>query len=218
MATSESPQAPIYTAFAGSRLLARGALPQVALAAKQAADAANHAADAPVVLVFDDASSVTVELDYRGTADEFAARLSRQANPCAANPPATHAAGAPEPEPRGPGRPRLGVVAREVTLLPRHWEWLATQPGGASVALRKLVEVALRTSQTKDKVRQASERGYKFMSTMAEHLPAQMPGFDEASRALFAGDQGGFEAATANWPPDVQTQLRRLLSDAFWWF
>ena len=112
---------------------------------------------------------------------------------------------------RGPGRPRLGVVAREVTLLPRHWDWLAIQPGGASVALRKLVEVARRDSETRDRVRQASAVAYRFMSTIAGHEA----GFEEASRALFAGDQAGFEALIAGWPVDVRHHLKRLAADAF---
>jgi hypothetical protein len=104
------------------------------------------------------------------------------------------------------------VVAREVTLLPRHWEWLASQPGGASVALRKLVEVARRSSEVKDRVRQAGAVAYRFMSTMAGHEP----GFEEASRELFAGDQAGFEALIAAWPVDVQNHLKALATDAFW--
>ncbi|MFY0534142.1 DUF2239 family protein [Nannocystis pusilla] len=39
---------------------------------------------------------------------------------------------AEEPPARtGPGRPKLGVVSREVSLLPRHWEWLERQPSGS---------------------------------------------------------------------------------------
>ena len=99
-----------------------------------------------------------------------------------------------------------------MTLLPRHWEWLSSQPGGASVALRKLVEGARRSSEVKDRVRQAGAVAYRFMSTMAGHEP----GFEEASRALFAGDQAGFEALIAAWPVDVQNHLKALATDAFW--
>ncbi|MFZ3219329.1 MAG: DUF2239 family protein, partial [Rhodoferax sp.] len=111
----------------------------------------------------------------------------------------------------GPGRPSLGVVAREVTLLPRHWDWLGRQTGGASVALRKLVETARRSQEAEDRVRQARAVGYKFMSTMAGHAP----GFEEASRALFAGDHTAFETHTAAWPADVRTHLMHLLTNAF---
>ncbi len=75
-------------------------------------------------------------------------------------------------EPRGRGRPKLGVVAREVTLLPRHWDWLNAQPGGASVALRKLVEQARRANGDADRARAAREAAYHFMSAMAGDLPA----------------------------------------------
>ena len=109
--------------------------------------------------------------------------------------------------PRGPGRPRMGVVAREITLLPRHWEWLAGQSGGASVALRKLVDAARRDSEGHDRVRLARNVAYKFMSTMAGHEA----GFEEASRALFAGDQARFGVLIAAWPIDVQVHLKKLL-------
>lgn len=198
------------TAFEGSRCIALGELKDVALAAKLAMDGEAGNPTPPPVLIFNDATSEVIELDWRGTVDQFAARLA--ALPVA---PATASTGDEDDAsaaPRGPGRPKLGVVPREVTLLPRHWEWLATQPGGASVALRKLVEVARRASDVKDRVRQASAVGYKFMSTMAGHEV----GFEEASRALFAGDQAGFEALIANWPADVQSHLKKLLADAFW--
>jgi len=113
--------------------------------------------------------------------------------------------------PRGPGRPKLGVVAREVTLLPRHWDWLNAQPGGASVALRKLVETARRVNEDKDRVRQAQEAAYRFISTMA----GNEPGFEEAARALFAGDERRFDEMTASWPIDVRSHARRLAAVAF---
>ncbi|MGK4708801.1 DUF2239 family protein, partial [Pseudomonas aeruginosa] len=102
---------------------------------------------------------------------------------------------------------KLGVVAREVTLLPRHWEWLAAQPGGASVALRKLVEEARRSQS--GRARQAQERAYHFMNAMAGDLP----GFEEATRALFAGDPEGFAERIAGWPTDVREHAAWLASD-----
>jgi len=109
-------------------------------------------------------------------------------------------------EPRGRGRPRLGVIAKEVTLLPRHWDWLNLQPGGASVALRKLVEEARRTSGDHDRVRTAQESAYRFMSAVAGNLP----GFEEAARALFAYDRRRFSETIAKWPADVRDYAVRL--------
>lgn len=202
------------TAFEGSRCIATGELKDVAMAAKAAIDREAANPTPPPLLIFNDASSEVIEMDWRGTAAQFATRLALLP---VAPAPTSEAVNAMDGDdataaPRGPGRPKLGVVPREVTLLPRHWEWLATQPGGASVALRKLVEVARRASDVKDRVRQASAVGYKFMSTIAGHEA----GFEEASRALFAGDQAGFEALIASWPEDVQTHLKKLLADAFW--
>jgi hypothetical protein len=113
--------------------------------------------------------------------------------------------------PRGPGRPRLGVVAREVTLLPRHWEWLGEQPGGASAALRRIVDEARRGSHDKDRVRKAQEAAYRFLSAMAGDLP----GFEEANRALFAGDAARFEREVAGWPSDVRDHATTLARAAF---
>lgn len=189
------------TAFEGSRCIATGELKDVAPLAKAALDRRAGDDNPPPVLVFNDATSETIELDWRGSAQDFAARLGVPATPHQPSPEAT----------RGPGRPKLGVVAREVTLLPRHWEWLGQQPGGASVALRKLVEAARLSSEGKDRARQSREVGYKFMATMAGHEA----GFEEASRALFAGDQAGLEARIAAWPVDVQTHLKKLLTEAF---
>lgn len=107
---------------------------------------------------------------------------------------------------RGRGRPRLGVVAREVTLLPRHWDWLNSQPGGASVALRKLVEEARRTRGDNDRVREAQEAAYRFLNAIAGNLP----GFEEALRALFAYDRRRFADLIAGWPQDVRDHAIQL--------
>lgn len=117
----------------------------------------------------------------------------------------------PSEAPRGRGRPKLGVVAREVTLLPRHWDWLASQPGGASVALRKLVEAARRESEGPDRIRAAREATYRFASAIGGNLA----GFEEAMRALFAGDDVGFEARIQAWPADIGAQARCYAAEAF---
>ncbi len=195
------------TAFEGSTCIASGALIEVALAAKTAFDRSALRALPSPILIFNDTTSETIELDWRGSVDEFAARLALL--PLVERLPGESDQPAPVPPdtPRGPGRPRMGVVAREITLLPRHWEWLAGQPGGASVALRKLVDVARRDSEGHDRVRLARNVAYKFMSTMAGHEA----GFEEASRALFAGDQARFGVLIAAWPIDVQAHLKKLL-------
>jgi hypothetical protein len=190
------------TAFEGTRRIASGALPDVALKVKEVID---RGVRAPV-LIFDDASSQPIEVDFRGTAHEVVERLGTSPNA------ATGSITEPESETRRkPGRPRLGVVAREVTLLPRHWEWLNRQPGGASVALRKLVEEARRVNETRDRVRRAQEVAYRFMSAMA----GNEPGFEEALRCLFAEDRARFDSLVGDWPIDVRDHARKLAAGAF---
>jgi hypothetical protein len=186
-----------FTAFMGHQWLASGPLAEVALAVMKASQ---KVAAEPIV-IFDDANGRPIDLDLRGTERDVVARL-----PLPAANAATPADDRAAPEPRGRGRPRLGVVAREVTLLPRHWEWLGAQPGGASVALRKLVEEARRSSGDRDRSRAAREAAYHFMSTMAGNLP----GFEEASRALFADDRRRFGDLVAGWPGDIRDHTVKL--------
>lgn len=187
-----------HTAFDGQRLLARGALADVALSVKQAQAARADAA----ILVFDDQSGKQVDLDLRGGEADIRKRYQA---PAATAAPANDADTA-EAAPRGRGRPKLGVVPREVTLLPRHWDWLAAQPGGASVALRKLVEQARRDNEARDRQRQRQEAAYHFMSSMGGNLP----GFEEATRALYADDRAGFARQVAEWPRDVRDYAMAL--------
>jgi hypothetical protein len=176
-----------FTAFEGMRRLAAGPLSAVALAVRHAAETA-----APIT-IFSDRTGRPIDLDLRGSDAEILARLPAQA---AAEEPQQ----SPASEPRGRGRPKLGVVAREVTLLPRHWDWLSAQPGGASVALRKLVDEARRSSGDKDRARAAREAAYHFMSTMAGNFP----NFEDASRALFADDRRRFGELIAAWSADIR--------------
>lgn len=188
------------TAFAGERRIAAGPLRDVALAVKVHLDAYPESQ----VLVFDNTSAQPVEFDVRGTLDEVLARVDRTTSPVPA--PADT-----ECRPRGPGRPKLGVIAREVTLLPRHWDWLAAQPGGASVTLRKLVEDARRATEGADRRRAAQEAAYRFMAAMAGNAA----GFEEATRALFAGDADAFQSLTQTWHADVRDFARELAGAAF---
>ena len=181
------------TAFKGPRCIAAGELADVALKAKTAVDKGEQ------VLIFDDTTSESIEVDFRGSAEDVLRRLAQ-----------TDGNQAVTDGPRGPGRPKLGVVAREITLLPRHWDWLNAQPGGASVALRKLVEEARRANGGKDRVRQSQEAAYRFISIMA----GNRPGFEEAMRALFAGHRDRFDQLIAPWPKDVRRHARKLAADA----
>lgn len=168
----------LCTAFAGSHLIATGPLAEVALALQARSEPQG------TVLVLDDRSGRAIDLDLRGTPAELAARLGQP--------------------PRERGRPKLGVVGREVTLLPRQWEWLAQQPGGASVALRRLVEEArLKGAGSR---RAAQDAAYQAMTALA----GDRPGFEEALRALYADDRARFEAQVAAWPEDVSAYVTRL--------
>ena len=188
---------PHFTAFMGDRRLAAGPLAEVALAVMNAA----RRPAAPPIIIFDDATGRPLDLDLRGTETEIIARL-----PQPAPDPETSTDDTAAAEPRGRGRPKLGVVAREVTLLPRHWEWLGAQPGGASVALRKLVDEARRASGDADRARGARDAAYHFMSVMAGNLV----GFEEASRALFADDRRRFVGLAAGWPDDIRDHVVKL--------
>jgi hypothetical protein len=183
-----------FTVFDGTRLLGAGSLPQ---ATRLAQRALGGDPEGPV-LIFNDRTGAVVDLDpLQSEAPEPIVESDAD--------PAT-----PEPsDARGRGRPRLGVVPREVTLLPRHWDWLAEQPGGASVALRKLVEAALRAAATElgpDARRRAQERAYRFMTTMA----GDMPNYEEATRALFADDAARLAALIKDWPADIRKHALAL--------
>ncbi len=192
---------PSYTSFNGHKRIAAGSLPVNALAVKHAL--ASGVPDP--LLTFCDQTGQVVEFDMRGSDAEMLARLPPEGCRLQGNRSSLidfEESG----EPRGRGRPKLGVVAREVTLLPRHWDWLSAQPGGASVTLRKLVDEARRVNVDRDRQRRASESAYHFMSAMA----GDMAGFEEASRALFANDAEKFRQLTEAWPADVRDYVRYL--------
>ena len=190
-------QATACIAFEGKKQIAHGALSDVARAAKQALDAG---ASGPL-LVFDERDSHQLEIDFRGSVADVLSRLTSHTAPPA---PA-------EPASRGPGRPKLGVVPREVTLLPRHWTWLGQQPGGASAVLLRLVEQSIRQGGAKERGRQAIESVDRFMRVMA----GDEPGYEEASRAFYRGDRERFDALIAAWPADVSAHLQQLAAIAW---
>lgn len=193
------------TAFSGTQRIASGTLIDVALAIK----AAVFRMQGPV-LTFDDASGAVIDLDLRGTTAEIVARLTEHGElEALAARTRGEMVGAPI---RSRGRPKLGVVAREVTLLPRHWEWLARQPGGASQALRRLVDEARRADGGQTDRKAAHERTYSFLSALAGDLP----GYEEAIRALFAGEDETFAERMATWPKDIRDHALVLIQPNLW--
>ncbi|QLA15274.1 DUF2239 family protein [Desulfolutivibrio sulfoxidireducens] len=195
------------TAFEGHRLLLSGPLVDVALTVKTAME--REALDP--LLVFDDATGRVIDLDLRGSKADIVSRLSPLLPQSVAS---SSSCGIPSSGPdvedvaesRGRGRPKLGVIAREVTLLPRQWDWLAAQPGGASAVIRKLVDEAKRSGVAIRQRRADQEAAYHFMSAMAGDLP----GFEEATRALFADDRSRLELHMSSWPKDIREYALRL--------
>jgi hypothetical protein len=195
--TMTAPHSSRYTAFSGDRRIASGTLQEVATAAGSARQADPEAS----LIVLSDETGRVLDLDLRGNDREVRARYADGQGEV------TGEVAAPPKR----GRPSLGVVAREVTLLPRHWDWLASQPGGASVTLRKLVDEARRGNARTDRVRLAREASYQAMSVLAGDLPC----YEEALRALFAGDEDRFVETTEGWPADIRSHARRMAADAF---
>lgn len=191
---------PTYVAFEEDRRIGSGSLRDVARAAREALDRRQDAS----ILVFESGSSAPVDIDLRGSVDDVLARIPPATTPPADEDPAIAV-------PRGPGRPKLGVVAREITLLPRHWDWLAQQKGGASVAIRRLVDEARRVNEDADRIRLGQEAAYRFMAVMAGNRPH----YEEAIRSLFANDPRRFEKLIAEWPADVRDHAAKLAERAF---
>ncbi|MFC4638471.1 DUF2239 family protein [Deinococcus hohokamensis] len=180
-------EATTFTAFQGAQRLITGTRREVLTFLK------TRASSGASVLVFEDATGRTVDFNLRGELQEV---LDREA---------------PEPTRPGPGRPKLGVVAREVTLLPRHWDWLESQPNGVSAALRRLIDEARKANPAAERRRLASQRADRFLMVVGGDLP----GAEDASRALYAGDEATFDALVQAWPADLREHVRYLAAGAF---
>ena len=177
--------APVYVAFANERTIASGPLRTLLPSLKSHID--REAGE--TLLCFDVATGAQVDFDLRGSIEEILAR---------------------EAPPRARGRPKLGVSSREVSLLPRHWEWLERQPNGASAALRRLVEQASRQESGRDTSQRIRSALSRFLSAMA----GDRPGYEEACRALFARETARFEDLTAPWPPDIRSYALARIYEA----
>jgi len=193
-----------YTAFFGTCRLSSGGLPHVVTKVKEAIERG----ESEMVLIFNDLNGEITEVDLRGSIDDVLKRLEGSV---IINKTDESSRGGGPNILRGPGRPKLGVISREVTLLPRHWDWLNSQPGGASVALRKLVDEARSVYSGRDKIRHSQEAAYRFMSAIAGNLP----GYEEAIRALFAGNHKHLDDSIAAWPSGLRDYVLKLSEGAF---
>ncbi len=183
------------TAFAGNKKVGSGHLLSVV---EKSLEYLKKNKEAEIEL-FDNQTSELVEIDLRRKSETLLERLQAEME-------------RQNPEKKvGPGRPKLGVVSREIGLLPNQWEWLATQPGGASVTLRKLVEEARKKSRVKDEIRQSQNATYKFMTTKA----GDFPNYEEALRSLFANDRKTFDRMVQTWPKDIREHIDFLAKDCF---
>jgi hypothetical protein len=182
-------QSKTFTAFLGATQVASGPIDQVLTEVKSWFDRDPGL----LILIFEDDTGRQVDFDLRGTVSETLARAL------------------PAPVRTGPGRPKLGVVAREVSLLPRHWEWLEQQPSGASAAIRRLVDEARKRNPDQERTRLAIEAAGRFLTAMAGNLP----GYEEASRALFGRHRERFDELIAGWPQDIRLHVQRLVRDQF---
>lgn len=161
---------PLYSAFSGSRLLATGPLPVVLAAAYPFRDNSPSP-----LLIFSHTDGHQADFNWQGTLEEVIARAS----PAAVR--------------TGPGRPKLGVVSTEVTLLPRHWDWLNSQPARASGTIRRLVDQAMAREAGNEKRRR------EVLGTILWALAGNEPGFEEASRALYSGNIERLKTLVSAW-------------------
>jgi hypothetical protein len=182
-----------YTVFNHQHRIAEGSLAQIASQVQQVMNADPQAQ----ILTFADDTGIQTDVNWFNVADTAELSLAAQDDVVE--------------QPRKAGRPKLGVVAREITLLPRHWEWLSQQSGGASVAIRKLVEEARRANEGKDRIKRAQEATYRVMTAIA----GNEAGFEEALRALYAVNHAQFVQIVQAWPVDIQTYLQKLAVNVF---
>lgn len=198
-----------FIAFEGETLIADGNQLEVALRLKK--QGAEPALRRGEVLIFAGADGRQIDLHLSGSESDIERRYggaTESAAPIVGIGGKAAAAGA---EKKTRGRPKLGVIGREVTLLPRHWAWLDSQRGGASATLRRLVDAERKASVDSDYRRASQDRANRFMSAMAGDLK----GFEEATRALYAGNREGFESASASWAHDIRHIAMSMAADAF---
>lgn len=207
----KSPYEPTHLVFRGDRLIAAGSLAELVQRLQGLSQT-----DRQGVLLFETETGREIDVDLRGSPSDLASRypVPGPVSGNAKTPTPSEVAGSAVealPVPRKRGRPKLGVVGREITLLPRHWEWLDTQRGGASAALRRLIDQARKELAGEDAARAAQDRTNRFLTTLAGNLP----GFEDAIRALYARDQERFEHQLTGWPADLRRVAKQFADDAW---
>lgn len=187
-----------YLAFDAHTALISGNLLAVARRLKEHHESGNLTP----VLIFDDHTGRQMDIDISGSDEDIVARFD-EGN--------AGERGSEAVKTGKRGRPKLGVVGREVTLLPRHWEWLDSQRGGASGTLRRLIDQARQQNSQADEVRNAQDSTNRFISAIAGDLA----GFEDATRALYSGNEAAFKDQVKHWPKDVRKQALKFASGAF---
>lgn len=172
-----------FAAFLSTQLMARGPLEQVLTTVHSLGYGT-----AKQCLFFDESTGIQIDFDLRGSLEEIKARLAKHPG-LSAN----------EAQPRGPGRPKLGVSCKEVCLLPAQWDWLASQSGGPSAALRRLVMAAMKAEPQWGLDPKRKTATDKVLVALAGNQPR----YEEASRALWADDLPTFEAIVTGWPDEI---------------
>lgn len=185
-----------YTAFDNTSIIAHGSLRDVILKTKKILGKSENSS----FLIFSDSTGKTIDFNFQGTEKEILKRLE------------IFVSNSDEKiELARPGRPKLGVISREISLLPRHWEWLATQSSGASSSIRNLIEDAIKKSTSKVSLKQQQEKVYRVMTTLAGDLD----GYEEAIRSLYKRDRESFIKFTKGWSKDLRSYLEKLTNDVF---
>ena len=184
-----------FTAFESEKILFKGPLADLILKVKKRLGKSENSS----ILIFSDSTGKNIDFNFQGSEKDVLKRLEIYSEEVGIN------------QSAGPGRPRLGVVSRVISLLPRHWEWLATQSGGSSAYLRKLVDEARKKEGGQHTLKQLQERTYKFISVMAGDLN----GYEEALRALYKRDEKKFIALIEVWPRDIRNHALELARPAF---
>ena len=188
------------TAFVGERAIASGSLEHVISTVKEDLDEYLLTQ----LLIFDDATGEQIDVEFRGTTDYVLKRVVERLSDLPSSE-------VNQQSIRRVGRPKLGVVSGEVTLLPRHWEWLKSQPGGASVTLRKIIDEARHVREKQNTMREAHEATYRFMTAMA----GDFPHYEDALRALYTGDSARFYHLIRDWAPDIRDHIDKLSAKIF---